>query len=78
MNIGNLLLNILLQASVMSCDRVFLRYMAGVWLSDRTPSEETGRWCGLEQLDIEIRRRMRRWFGYVKKREVGDCFGDIL
>ena len=52
--------------------------MAGVRLSDRTPSEEIGRWCGLEQLDIEIRRRRLRWFGHVKRREVGDCLGDVL
>ena len=63
---------------IRSCDRRFLRYMAGVRLSDRTPSEEIGRWCGLEQLDIEIRRRRLRWFGHVKRREVGDCLGDVL
>ena len=52
--------------------------MAGVRLSDRTPSEEIGRWCGLEQLDIEIRRRRLSCFEHVKRREVGYCLGDFL
>ena len=63
---------------IRSCDRRFLRYIAGVRLSDRIPSEEIGRWCGLEQLDIEIRRRRLRWFGHVKRRDGGDCLGDVL
>ena len=44
----------------------------------RTPSEEIGRWCWLEQLNIEIRKGRLRWLGHVKKREVGDCLGDVL
>ena len=63
---------------MMSCDRRFLRYIAGVRLSDRILSEEIGRWGGLEQLDIEIRRRRLRWFGHVKRRDGGDCLGDVL
>ena len=52
--------------------------MAGVRLSDRTPSDEFSGWCGLEQLDIEIRKRRLRWFGHLKRREVWDCLGDVL
>ena len=66
------------QELIMTCDRRFLRYTASVWLSDRISSEKIGRWCGLEQLDIEIRRRRLRSLGHVKRREVGDCYGDVL
>ena len=63
---------------LVSCDRRLQRYMAGVRLTDRVSSEEVAAWCGLEQLETEIRRRRLRWFGHVKRREVGDCLGDVL
>ena len=52
--------------------------MDGVRLSDRIPSEYIVAWCGLEQLNIEIRKRRPRWFGHVKRREEGECLGDVL
>ena len=52
--------------------------MAGVRLSDRISSSEICGWCGLEQLDVEIRRRRLRWFEHVKRREEGDCLGEVL
>jgi hypothetical protein len=47
-----------------------LRYMAGVRWQDIVISGEMASRCGVEQLDVELRRRLR-WFGHVARTEEG-------
>jgi hypothetical protein len=50
------------------CDRRMLRYMAGVRWQD---SGEVARRCEVEELEVELRRRKLRWFGYGAKADEG-------
>ena len=61
-----------------SCDRRMLRYMAGVTWRDRLRSEEVAERCGVETLDVLLRRRRLRWFGHVKRRGQEEPLGRIL
>jgi hypothetical protein len=46
-----------------------LRYMAGVRWQERVSSGEVARKCGVEELEVELRRRRLRWFGHVARAE---------
>jgi hypothetical protein len=48
-----------------------LRYMAEVRWQDIVSSEEVTRRCGVEELEVELRRRRLRRFGHVTKAEEG-------
>ena len=61
-----------------SCDRRLLRYMAGVTWEDGIRSEEVAERCGVEPLDVLLRRRRLRWFGHVKRRGQEEPLGRIL
>ena len=61
-----------------SCDRRMLRYMAGVTWRDGLRSEEVAERCGVETLDVLLRRRRLRWFGHVKRRGQEEPLGRIL
>ena len=61
-----------------SCDRRMLRYMAGVSWEDRLRSQEVAERCGVETLDVLLRRRRLRWFGHVRRRGQEEPLGRIL
>ena len=60
------------QSIVTGCDRRILRYMAGVSLRDRVRSEEVARRCGVDEVEMVMRKRRLRWFGHVRRREEND------
>ena len=54
-------------------ENVMLRWMCGVTLRDKVPTEELRRRLGIEGV-MEVRRRGRlRWFGHVERKEVDDA-----
>ena len=55
-----------------SCDRRMLRMTCGVSLSDRVPSIEILRRCGLDDILLVIRKRRLAWFGHIYRREEED------
>ena len=61
-----------------SCDRRMLRYMAGVTWRDRLRSEEVAERCGVDTLDVLLRRRRLRWFGHVKRRGQEEPLSKIM
>ena len=61
-----------------SCDRRMLRYMAGVTWRDGLRSEEVAVRCGVEMLDVVLRRKRLRWFGHVKRRGQAEPLGKIM
>ena len=46
--------------------------MAGVSWQDRVSSGQVADRCGTEVLENVLRRRRLRWYGHVKRRDVGD------
>ena len=62
-----------LEQVIVSCDRRMLRYLAGVRLQDRVPSEVVAGGCGLRQISEVLRTRRLRWYGHVKRREEGEA-----
>ena len=58
-----------LEKILVRSDRRMLRYMAGVTWRDDIRSVEVARRCGVEELDVVLRRRRLRWFGHVKRRD---------
>ena len=46
--------------------------ICGVFLSDRVPSKEILRRCGLDDILLVIRKRRLAWFGHIYRREEED------
>jgi hypothetical protein len=65
------------EACIQSCDRRMLRYMTGVSLRDRVPSEEVARRCGLPQVVDILRARRLRWFGHVQRRNGNEALAVV-
>ena len=63
---------------IQACDRRMLRYMAGVSLSDRVPSYEVARRCGVRPVVSVIRENRLRWFGHVKRRRGEGLLGEVM
>ena len=61
-----------------ACDRRMLRYMAGVTLADRIPSEEVASRCGVEEVAALMRRGRLRWFGHVLRRNGAGLLGEVM
>ena len=61
-----------------SCDRKMLRYMAGVTSEDSLRSEEMTKSCGVETLDVLLKRKRLRWFRHVERRDQEKPLGRIL
>src|SRR5437867_3309594 len=49
-----------------------VRWMSGVTLKDRRPSEDLRRGLGIEGMDGVVRRGRLRWFGHVERKEADD------
>src|SRR5437899_11938349 len=49
-----------------------VRWMSGVTLKDRRPSEELRLGLGIEGVGEVVRRGRLRWFGHVKRKEADD------
>ena len=52
--------------------------MAGVTWEDGLRSAEVVERCGVETLDVLLRRKMLRWLGHVKRRGEGEVPGRVL
>ena len=62
-----------------SCDRRMLRMVCGVSLSDRVPSIESLRSCGLEDILLVMRKHRLSWFGHIyRKHEEDDPLRRIM
>ena len=61
-----------------ACDRRMLRYMSGVTLADRIPSEEVASRCGVEEVAALMRRGRLRWFGHVLRRNGAGLLGEVM
>ena len=48
-------------------DRRMLRYMADVSWTDRIPSVEVAKRCGLTDIQGKMRQRRLQWFGHVRR-----------
>src|SRR5437867_9361561 len=49
-----------------------VRWMSGVTLKDRRPSEELRRGLDIEGVDRVVRRGKLRWFGHMERKEADD------
>src|SRR2546425_12768400 len=49
-----------------------VRWMSGVTLKDRRPSEELRLGLGIEGVEEVVRRGRLRWFGHVERKEADD------
>src|SRR5207247_9391342 len=50
-------------------ENTMVRWMSGVTLKDRRPSEELRLKLGIEGVDGVVRRGRLRWFGHVERKE---------
>ena len=67
-----------LRGVLTSCDRRMLRYIAAVSLLDHVRSEEVADRCGVEPLEVVMRRRRLRWYGHVRRRDEQEPLGRIM
>jgi hypothetical protein len=49
-----------------------IRWMYGISLRDRVPSEELRVWVGVEAISDVCMRNRLRWFGHVERKEDDD------
>src|SRR5206468_2542336 len=54
-----------------------VRWMSGVTLKDRRPSEKLRLGLGIEGVEEVVRRGRLRWFGHVERKEDDDDDDDI-
>ena len=65
-----------LRGVLTSCDRRMLWYITAVSLLDLVRSEEVADRCGVEPLEVVMRRRLR-WYGHVRRRDEQEPLGRI-
>jgi hypothetical protein len=49
-------------------DMRMIRWICGMSLRDRVPSEEFRAWVGMEPISDVYRRNRLRWFGHVERK----------
>ena len=57
------------ESLLQSCDRRMLRKMCGISLTDRVPSSDILRTCGLDDLLLTVQRSRMAWFGHTYRRQ---------
>ena len=62
---------------LVKCDRLMLRRMCGVQLSDRVATGELLQRCGIRAVEVLLKRRRLKWFGHVVRRGVEDPLGRV-
>ena len=58
-----------LEGLLASCDQRMFIYMSRVRWKDKITNKEVRRRCGVENLEIRLRKMRLRWFGHVKRRD---------
>ena len=54
-------------------ENAMIRWICGVTVKDRVASRELRDKLGLENIRSVVQRRRLRWYGHVKRMEVGSC-----